>query len=149
MTNATPEGNERQRFEEWAREFRFDLMRSDSSYVNEPYANKMTDWSWLAWQAAIDAAPSPPASPDLSVMREAVEALKRIDKATFSHVDGRDLFAQMHPRNTLDIKRRRDGVETWFEGDWLTDLWREIKAARPVLAKLEEVMKEKPHDQQG
>lgn len=58
------------------------------------------------------------------------DALRAIDKQCFSHVDGRDLFAQMHPRNTLDIKRRVDARETWFEGDWLTDLWTAIKAAR-------------------
>ena len=58
---------------------------------------------------------------------ELLGALKAIDKECFSHVDGRDLFAQMHPRNMLDIKRRVDARETWFEGDWLTDLWGEIK----------------------
>ena len=62
------------------------------------------------------------------------DALRAIDKQCFSHVDGRDLFAQMHPRNTLDIKRRVDARETWFEGDWLTDLWTAIKAARAALA---------------
>lgn len=41
---------------------------------------------------------------------------------TFSHVDGRDLLKQIHPRNTLDIKRRVDAVETWFEADWLSGL---------------------------
>ena len=43
--------------------------------------------------------------------------------ATFkSHVDGRDLLDELHPRKTLDIKRRVDGVETWFEGDWLSNV---------------------------
>lgn len=42
--------------------------------------------------------------------------------STFSHIDGQDLLARMHPRRMLDIKRRVDGVETWFEGDWLTTL---------------------------
>jgi hypothetical protein len=53
------------------------------------------------------------------------EKTKRFDamvKRTFSHVDGRDLLAEIHPRNTLDIKRRVDGVEKWFEADWLTNL---------------------------
>lgn len=68
--------------------------------------------------------------------QKALEAMENIDKATFSHVDGRDLFAQMHPRNMLDIKRRIDARETWFEGDWLTDLWREIKVAREAIAAL-------------
>jgi len=61
-------------------------------------------------------------------------ALGAIDRECYSHVDGRDLFAQMHPRNTLDIKRRVDARETWFDGDWLTDLWTAIKAARAALA---------------
>lgn len=39
-----------------------------------------------------------------------------------SHVDGRDLLDELHPRKTLDIKRRVDGVETWFEGDWLSNV---------------------------
>jgi hypothetical protein len=55
------------------------------------------------------------------------EKLRRFDamvEATFSHVDGRDLLAELHPRNTLDIKRRVDGIENWFEGDWLTKLMR-------------------------
>ena len=70
----------------------------------------------------------------LAARVEALEAAVRgIDKQCFSHVDGRDLFAQMHPRNTLDIKRRVDARETWFEGDWLTNLWDAIKAARAAL----------------
>jgi hypothetical protein len=55
------------------------------------------------------------------------EKARRFDAmalATFSHVDGRDPLAQLHPRKTLDIKRRVDGVETWFEGDWLTQVMR-------------------------
>lgn len=42
----------RARFEAWARHFKYDLTRMDASYVNEPYAQPVTDWSWLAWQAA-------------------------------------------------------------------------------------------------
>jgi len=61
-------------------------------------------------------------------------ALERIIKATHSHIDGRDLLAELHPRRMLDIKRRVDGVETWFQGDWLSNLWTEVKAAREVLA---------------
>ena len=49
------------------------------------------------------------------------EAIKKVIKLSYSHVDGRDLFAELKPRNTLDIIRRVDGVETWHEGDWLTD----------------------------
>jgi hypothetical protein len=70
------------------------------------------------------------------LLRKALEALEAIDKATHSHVDGRDLLAELHPRNTLDIKRRRDARETWFEGDWLSNLWTEVKAARAVIADL-------------
>lgn len=53
------------------------------------------------------------------------EKVRRFDAmalATFSHVDGRDLLDELHPRNTLDIKRRVDGVETWHEADWLSNL---------------------------
>ena len=52
--------------------------------------------------------------------------LRNLVAVTFSHIDGRDLLAELHPRKTLDIKRRVDGVEKWFEGDWLSSLmqWR-------------------------
>jgi len=61
-------------------------------------------------------------------------ALERIIAATHSHVDGRDLLAELHPRRMLDIVRRVDGRETWFEGDWLSTLWRAVKEARRALA---------------
>lgn len=60
------------------------------------------------------------ALPDTEKLRRFDEMVRR----TFSHVNGRDLLRELHPRRTLDIKRRVDGVETWFEGDWLTDLMR-------------------------
>lgn len=53
------------------------------------------------------------------------EKIKRFDgmvKATMCHLDGRDLLKELHPRRMLDIKRRVDSVETWYEGDWLTAL---------------------------
>ncbi len=53
------------------------------------------------------------------------EKVKRYDamvRSTFSHVDGRDLLDELHPRKQLDIKRRIDGMETWFEADWLSRL---------------------------
>lgn len=53
------------------------------------------------------------------------EKIRRFDamvKRTFCHLDGRDLLKELHPRRTLNIKRRVDGVETWYEGDWLTYL---------------------------
>jgi uncharacterized protein YqgV (UPF0045/DUF77 family) len=59
--------------------------------------------------------------------------LQRIVDATHSHIDGRDLLAEIHPRKTLDIKRRVDGVETWFEGDWLSTVWDAVKEAKAFL----------------
>lgn len=70
-----------------------------------------------------------------AIKAELLEALQRIVAATHSHVDGRDLLAELHPRNMLDIKRRIDGRETWFEGDWLTNLWREVESARAAIRK--------------
>ena len=61
------------------------------------------------------------------------EALRAIDKATISHVDGRDLLDELHPRHTLDIKRRVDGIETWYEGDWLSRLKDARDEARAAL----------------
>ena len=61
------------------------------------------------------------------------EALRDMDKATISHVDGRDLLDELHPRHTLDIKRRIDGIETWYEGDWLSRLKDARDAARAAL----------------
>jgi hypothetical protein len=60
-------------------------------------------------------------------------ALRGIDQATISHVDGRDLLDELHPRNTLDIQRRIDGIDTWFEGDWLSNLRDARNAARAAL----------------
>ena len=45
---------------------------------------------------------------------EKIERYNAMVGATFSHVNGRDLLAELHPRKQLDIKRRVDGVETWF-----------------------------------
>lgn len=50
------------------------------------------------------------------------EAVLNVIEKSHSHIDGRFLFDDINPRRTLDIKRRLDGVETWHEGDWLTDL---------------------------
>jgi hypothetical protein len=58
---------------------------------------------------------------DLSIA-EKVTRFNRMVAASFSHVDGRDLLAELHPRAQLDIKRRVDGQDTWFEGDWLTKM---------------------------
>jgi hypothetical protein len=61
------------------------------------------------------------------------EKAQRFDamvRATFSHVDGRDLLDELHPRSQLDIKRRMDGVESWFEGDWLSGLRDERNGGR-------------------
>jgi hypothetical protein len=40
---------ERERFEAWARQFHFDLTRSDCNSA-QPYVNECTDWCWLAWR---------------------------------------------------------------------------------------------------
>lgn len=61
------------------------------------------------------------------------EALECVIASTHSHLDGRDLLAEMHPRKTLDVKRRVDGRETWFQGDWLSELWAAVKGARAAL----------------
>jgi hypothetical protein len=66
-------------------------------------------------------------SPDMTIFLALPDAEKarRFDamvRATFSHVDGRDLLDELHPRKELDIKRRVDGSEVWFEGDWLSNL---------------------------
>jgi hypothetical protein len=61
------------------------------------------------------------------------EALRIVISRTYSHIDGRDLLGELHPRKTLDIKRRVDGVETWFEGDWLTSLMDARDIARAAL----------------
>jgi len=65
------------------------------------------------------------------------KALRMIDASTISHVDGRDLLDELHPRNTLDIKRRIDGKETLFEGDWLSSLRDARNAARKALGEKE------------
>jgi hypothetical protein len=65
---------------------------------------------------------------------QAIEkAAKAVNDSTYSHVDGRDLLAEIHPRHELDIKRRIDGRETWFEGDWLSNLWAAVKPLRALL----------------
>lgn len=60
------------------------------------------------------------------IAKAAIEAMREpfdeFVKRSYSHVDGRDLFAEIHPRKSLDIVRRIDGVETLTEGDWLTEL---------------------------
>jgi hypothetical protein len=68
---------------------------------------------------------------DLDRADAVVEA---IIKSTESHIDGRDLLAELHPRRMLDIKRRVDGVETWFQGDWLSTLFDAVKQARSFIA---------------
>jgi len=61
------------------------------------------------------------------------EALEEVNATTYSHVDGRDLLAELHPRHMLDIQRRVDGIEKWFEGDWLSNLYEAMKKARKLL----------------
>ena len=42
--------------------------------------------------------------------------------ACFCHLTGEDNLGKLHTRRMIDIKRRVDAVDTWFEGDWLTTL---------------------------
>lgn len=75
---------------------------------------------------------SSPSLDELLALSDA-DKIKRFDaiaKATFSHVDGRDLLREIHPRSQLDIKRRADGRDTWFEGDWLSKVWDERNGGR-------------------
>lgn len=53
-----------------------------------------------------------------------------------SHVDGRDLLDEIHPRRSLEIVRRIDGVETWFEGDWLSNVRDARDIAQAVVSKV-------------
>ena len=87
-----------------------------------------------------------PTIPAREAMKMAIEALEAVVAATHSHVDGRDLLAELHPRNMLDIKRRIDARETWFEGDWLSDVWAAVKNARAALTALRQAAE---HTQQG
>ena len=61
------------------------------------------------------------------------DAAAKVDAKTYSHIDDRDLFAEIHPRRWLDIVRRVDGRETRHEGDWLSDLYGAIKDLRAAL----------------
>lgn len=69
----------------------------------------------------------------LAASEAVIAAAEKVNAATFSHIDGRDLLAELHPRSELDIKRRVDGQDKWFEGDWLTTVYREIKPLRDAL----------------
>jgi hypothetical protein len=71
----------------------------------------------------------------MGIDREAAleEALVNILSAVKSHVDGRDLLDELHPRHTIDIKVRRDGQDKWYEGDWLTTLRDAVMDARLIL----------------
>jgi hypothetical protein len=66
-----------------------------------------------------------------------IEAARQVSNATFSHIDGSDLLARLHPRRQLDIKRRVDGVETWYQGDWLSTLWDARKKLDEVLKRID------------
>lgn len=77
--------------------------------------------------------------------QSAENILRLIVAATHSHIDGRDLLAELHPRKTLDIKRRVDAQETWFEGDWLSGLWRAVKEAKAYLYSAEAEAPAPPH----
>ena len=61
------------------------------------------------------------------------EALGNILAAVKSHVDGRDLLDELHPRSMIDIKVRRDGRYVLYEGDWLSTLRDAVMDARLIL----------------
>ena len=74
-------------------------------------------------------------------------ALSAIIGATKSHVDGRDLLAELHPRHYMDIKVRRNGKDIWFEADWLSNLQRAITSHKAALAIKPDASTLKAHDE--
>ena len=74
-------------------------------------------------------------------------ALSAIIGATKSHVDGRDLLAELHPRHYMDIKVRRDGKDIWFEADWLSNLQRAITSHKAALSIKPDASALKAHDE--
>ena len=97
-------------------------LRGEVPHCDDP--NNYDEWELRMFEAA----------DEIERLRE---ALRGMDKATISHVDGRDLLDELHPRHTLDIKRRIDGIETWYEGDWLSRLKDARDAARAALGEKE------------
>lgn len=71
----------------------------------------------------------------LTRLSELEPIIQEIIKRSHSHVDGRFLFEPLLHRKSIDIKKRLDGVETWYEGDWLSELGRSIKSAANILEK--------------
>lgn len=63
------------------------------------------------------------------------KALREMDQATISHVDGRDLLDQLQPNDHIDIKVRIDGGYDVYEGDWLNTLRDARNEARAALGK--------------
>lgn len=74
-------------------------------------------------------------------------ALSAIIGATKSHVDGRDLLAELHPRHYMDIKVRRNGKDIWFEADWLSNLQRAITSHKAALAIKPDASALRQHDE--
>ena len=68
-------------------------------------------------------------------VRELEGQIQSIIECSHSYIDGRFLFEPLLNRKTLDIKKRKDGVDTWYEGDWLSDLGKTIQKAKAALAK--------------
>ncbi|MGI9297798.1 MAG: hypothetical protein ACR2QC_07860 [Gammaproteobacteria bacterium] len=87
---------------------------------------KMLQACARAWRKRVETAEA-----EAAKLRAALEA---VNAATYSHVDGRDLLAELHPRKQIDIVRRLDAKETWFEGDWLSRLYEAMKVARQALS---------------
>lgn len=65
------------------------------------------------------------------------EALRKINKATISHVNGADLLDDLHPRDEINIVVRIDGENVWHEGDWLSYLRDAVIEARSALEEKE------------
>lgn len=74
----------------------------------------------------------------MTVPSDIEKALKAIIAKSHSHIDGRFYFDDYKGRSTLDIKMRRDGVDTLHEADWLTDLGWAIKEAMVVTVQTKE-----------
>lgn len=61
---------------------------------------------------------------DARILRAAAAVIE----AHYSHVDGRNLPASLHPDtwHMCDIKVRRNGRDEYFEGDWLKNVAKEL-----------------------
>lgn len=63
-------------------------------------------------------------------------AARAVVEAATSHIDGRDLLAELHQHgwpHEIDIKTRKDAIDRWYEGDWLKDLYRAMINLRRLM----------------